>query len=263
MMYNPFYYNFFIPFMPPNCDKPPTLYSVLNSIVNGEKEESEYTKIKDLAKEGRSTIFDFEYPLSENINKEDFECMILNKFLMRRIGFETVNAFKIQLNVKLNEIMPMYNKLFDSLENWNLFTSGERTEKTGINENESENNSENNLSGSNSLTNQSSTQSNNISDRRFSDTPQNQLQNVQNGSYMTDYNYDQNNASASDSSTSNGTQTSTQTNSENSNSTNNYHEIIERTPADKISIYKEFQDNLKSIYTLIFNDLEILFYQLI
>ncbi len=53
------------------------------------------------------------------------------------------------------------------------------------------------------------------------------------------------------------------TNSENSNSTNNYHEIIERTPADKISIYKEFQDNLKSIYTLIFNDLEILFYQLI
>ena len=29
---------FFAPFIPPNCDKPPTVYAVLNSIVNGDKE---------------------------------------------------------------------------------------------------------------------------------------------------------------------------------------------------------------------------------
>ena len=44
------YYNglfMFYPFLPPNCNKPPTLYSVLNSIVNGDKDEDEYTKIKE------------------------------------------------------------------------------------------------------------------------------------------------------------------------------------------------------------------------
>ena len=80
------YYNglfMFYPFLPPNCNKPPTLYSVLNSIVNGDKDEDEYTKIKDLAKEGRSTIFNFDYPLTNNITKEKFETMILNHFLIQ------------------------------------------------------------------------------------------------------------------------------------------------------------------------------------
>ena len=111
------------PPLPNDISEPPTLYSLLESIVNFDALNK--TKIKDLAKMGRSTIFDFNYPLTSNISKEDFECMILNKFLMRRIGFDTLTAFKIQLNVKLNEIMPAYNKLFDSLNGWNLFNDGE------------------------------------------------------------------------------------------------------------------------------------------
>ena len=111
--------------------EPPTIYALLNSIVNYGKEESEQVKIKDLANAGRSTFFDFEYPLATGITKQEFECMILNHFLMRRIGFETVTAFRIQLNVKLNEIMPLYNKMFEALENWNIFDDGEITERTG------------------------------------------------------------------------------------------------------------------------------------
>ena len=98
----------------PDYNLPPTLYRLLNSIVNFDAEEQ--TKIKDLASAGRSDIFDFDYPLSDNIEKEDFEVMILNHFLMRRIGYDTLNAFKIALNVKLNEIMPIYNKMFDMLD---------------------------------------------------------------------------------------------------------------------------------------------------
>ena len=94
-------YFYCLPFLPTNCDKPPTIYSILNSIVNGDKDEEDYTKIKDLADEGRSTIFNFNYPLSAHITKKDFECMILNHYMMRRIGFETVTAFRLQLNVKL------------------------------------------------------------------------------------------------------------------------------------------------------------------
>ena len=89
----------FMPMIPTWNEKPPTLYSILESIVNYGTDDK--TKIKDLAKSGRETIFNFTYPLSNKVTKEDFECMILNHFIMRRIGFETVTAFRIQLNVKL------------------------------------------------------------------------------------------------------------------------------------------------------------------
>lgn len=253
MMIYPFSY-LFMPFIPPNCDKPPTVYSILNSIVNGDKEEDDYTKIKDLAKEGRSTIFNFDYPLSQYIDKEKFEIQILNHYLMRRIGFETVTAFRIQLNVKLNEIMPMYNKMFDSLENWNIFEDGETTIREGT---ENRTNESTNTS-SNTLENESSTTNEDIQDRRSSDTPQSKLENVRDGSYVTNYGYDTTTNNSHDTSSSNGTSNSNTTGKDD----NIYQETIKRSPADKIAILKEMQENIKSIYTLIYEDLDCLFYGL-
>lgn len=252
--------NYFLLFppLPPNCSKPPTIYTILESIVNPDvdlNESAPEVKIKDLAKEGRGTIFNFDYPLTDKISKEKFECMILNHFLMRRIGFETVTAFRIQLDVKLNEIMPLYNKMFDALENWNIFNDGEITEKTGTDNRIINNTTET----TNKLQNESTTNSSETSDRRNSELPQNQLELLRDGSYVSDYNYDQNNAESHDNSTSNGSSNS----SNNTKDDNNYHETITRTPADKIAIYKEFQENLKSIYGMIFKDLECLFYQVI
>lgn len=252
------YYNglfMFYPFLPPNCNKPPTLYSVLNSIVNGDKDEDEYTKIKDLAKEGRSTIFNFDYPLSEYIEKEKFETMILNHFLQRRIGFETVTAFRIQLDVKLNEIMPLYNKMFNALDNWEIFNDGEVTTRTGSDNTTTQNTN----NTSNSLSNQSTTSTTDTSDRRNSELPQNQLEDLRNGSYVTNYNYDTNTNSGQDTSTSTGSSQATNNGTDNKQ----YNETITRTPADKIAILKEMQENIKSIYTMIFKDLDCLFYQLV
>ena len=247
--------NYFLPFpfIPANCDKPPTIYSILESIVNYGKDDK--TKIKDLAKIGRETIFDFDYPLSENITKEKFECMILNHFLMRRIGFDTVTAFKIQLNVKLNEIMPLYNKIFDAIENWNIFTDGEITKRTGTDDRTIDSNSET----TNALENTSTTNSSDTSDRRNSELPQNQLESLRDGSYVSNYNYDQNSAESSDHSNSNGSSNSTNNTKDN----NKYNETIEKSPSDKIAILKELQENINSIYGMIFKDLECLFYQLL
>ena len=253
MMIYPFSY-LFMPFIPPNCDKPPTVYSILNSIVNGDKEEDDYTKIKDLAKEGRSTIFNFDYPLSQYVNREQFETQILNHYLMRRIGFDTVTAFRIQLNVKLNEIMPMYNKMFDSLENWNIFEDGETTIREGT---ENRTNESTNTS-SNTLENESNTTNEDIQDKRTSDTPQSKLENVRDGSYVTNYGYDTSNSESHDTSSSNGTSNSNTTGKDD----NVYQETIKRSPADKIAILKEMQENIKSIYTLIYEDLDCLFYGL-
>ena len=243
------------PFLPPNCDKPPTVYSILNSIVNGTKEPNEYTKIKDLAKEGRSTIFDFDYPLTQNVSAETFETMILNHYMMRRIGFDTVTAFKLQLNVKLNEIMPIYNKMFDSLENWDIFNDGEKQIRSGFDNRDSNSKSEN----INNLENNSNTNTTTTSDNRSSDTPQNQLEDVKNGNYVTQYSYDTNINSGTDNSTSVG---NSKTNS-NTSEKNNYEETITRTPADKISILKYMQTNIKNIYTMIFDELDVLFYGII
>ncbi|MBQ1550980.1 MAG: hypothetical protein IIZ67_02660, partial [Bacilli bacterium] len=60
--------------------------------------------------------------------------------------------------------------------------------------------------------------------------------------YMSDYTYNQGSIEGSDSRTTN--------------------ETITRTPADKIRIYKEFIENKESIMTMIFKDLDSLFYGL-
>ena len=236
-MYNIFEFTLLPQFVHAN-EKPPTIYSLLNSIVNFGKADAEKVKIKDLAKAGHTKIFDFDYPLTENIKKEDFEVMILNKFLMRRIGFQTLTPFQIQLNVKLNEIMPLYNKMFDALENWNIFNDGETVTRTQDETRKSK------------LNNTSNNNIEDISDRRYSDTPQSHLENIRDTSYVTDYNYDTNTTKSNNTTNSNG------------EDNNKIQEKIERTPADKITILKEMQENIKSIYSMIFKDLEELFYQI-
>ena len=91
MMYNNYFYPFLFPCMPTMINLPPTIYSLLESIVNYGKDEK--TKIKDLAKEGRTTFFDFDYPLTENITKEQFETMILNKFIIRIPKMQALFSF--------------------------------------------------------------------------------------------------------------------------------------------------------------------------
>ena len=229
-------------------EEPPTIYSLLNSYVNFSKEEK--IKISDLARAGRGAFFDFDYPLTDLITKEDFETLILNKFMMRRIGYETVTAFKLALNVKLNEIMPVYNKLFEALNGWNLF-DGEKTVRdlTSNRNGESESNttSETNVDGS----------INSISDRRFSNTPQNHIQDVKDGAYVSEYNYDTDNQT-------NSTDSNLSSKVTNESSDNgNEHEEVTHSVGDKLRIYQEFLQNRANIYSMIFKDLDELFYQVI
>lgn len=259
------YGGFLVPFVPCINERPPTIYSLLESIVNYGKDDK--TKIKDLASAGRTTIFDFDYPLSDKITKEDFEKMILNHFLMRRIGFETLTAFKIQLNVKLNEIMPMYNKLIDLLYSENGI--GEITKRQGFDnriiDNTSKTTNEDTSTTKNSMTNNSETSHTETSDRRESDTPQNQLENVRDGSYVTKYNYDTNTGNSQDTSTTNGNSQNTSNGETNTNSNtkdnNNYEETTSKI--NMFEIYSKLNEEIKNIYTMIFKDLECLFYQLV
>lgn len=265
-------YPFIYPIIPQYNQQPPTVYSILQSIVNYKKIPK--TKVKDLAKYGRDKIFDFDYPLTNKITKEDFECMILNHFMMRRIGFETVTLFSLQLDIKLNSIMPMFNKMFDMLDGWDVFNDGEITTKTGtvkdIQETSNIESRQNQVTSntSNTLENTASNTTNNLQDRRESDTPQNELSEIRDGNYVTKYNYDTSNTTSNDSANSTGTANTTSNENGQNQSTGNseknniYEETIKRTPSEKLELFKEFQTNLQNIYSLIFNELEDLFYQL-
>lgn len=244
LMYDNFLYNpLILPIIPTNRYNPPTLYTLLESMLNYGKDEK--IKIKNLAKEGRQQIFDFDYPLSSNIEKAEFEEKILNHFLTRRIGFETFTLFQIELNAKLNEIMPKYNKMFDEFVNWKIF-EGETITKTGSNitENESVSN----------LENSANNKTNNITDRRNSEMPQNRLQDIRDGNYLTDYNYDTAETTSNDNSKSNGTNKQ--------NNKNNYEETIIHTVNNKEEIMKNFE-TMTSIYTMIYKELDCLFFQVL
>ena len=263
MYNNPFW--FIPPFLPPDNNEPPTVYSLLESIVNYGKQDK--TKIVDLAKEGRSSIFDFSYPLTDKISKEQFETMILNYYMMRRIGYETLTAFKIQLNVKLNMIMPKYNMMFDSIANWDLFKDGrtitraiEKNEK-GSNVNTNESNTEN-VSSSSASNSGSGTSSDN---RKRSDLPQSELTNLDDNKYVSEYERNNGTTSNQATSTESASNTSESTGSSNNNyqSDSNVNEVTKYSQNDLVKLYEEFQNNLNHIYGLIFKDLDSLFYSLI
>ena len=205
--------------------KPPTLYAIMNSIANYDVEEK--TKIRNLAKATHEKIFDFEYPLSSKVNKEDFECQILNHFIMRRIGQETFTAFQIFLENKLNEILPYYNILFDSLADYNLFNDGEVITR---------NRTDNGTSSLNS-TNEIKT--------KFAEYPMNQLNDIDNNKYVTNQ------------TTNNGV------NESNGTSSNISRETETRSGIDKMDLYQKYLQTEKAkIMTLIYKDLDILFYGL-
>ena len=204
--------------------KPPTLYAIMNSIANYDALEK--TKIRGLAKATHEKIFDFDYPLSVKVNKEDFECQILNHFIMRRIGQETFTAFQIFLENKLNEILPYYNTLFDSLVDYNLFNDGEVITRNRLDNGTSTLSSENNVKS------------------RFSEYPLGQLNDIENGDYVT--NQTTNDGTMSNSGTTSNTISETET----------------RSNLDKMDLYQKYLSTRNSIMTMIYKDLDILFYGL-
>lgn len=219
-------------------EKPPTLKHILESIVNFDN--STPVGLSELAKLGRSKIFSFDYDLSEDLfTKEEFECSILNHFIKRRIGFETVGAFKLELEVKINEILPQINILIKTYKELNTY---------GLVNKEIRDKNELNYYTKNST---GSSTNNTEYDNRYSKTPQNRIEDVKDGSYVTDYTFN----------TTNNTNNSNL--EDNANDDLSLHEVVEKLNGDSVLKSLQMIENTKNIYTIVFNELECLFYNLI
>ena len=80
----------------------------------GLDESKGYDNVENIISKARKKIFDFQYPIFDDAYKPILETKILKHYYTREIGFETVGLWKLKLNALLNEIMPYYNKMYES-----------------------------------------------------------------------------------------------------------------------------------------------------
>ena len=98
----------------------------------GLEESKGWNDVDEIVENSRRKIFG-NYPIFDEQYRSILERKILKHYYMREIGFETVGLFKMKLNNKMNEIMPYYNKLYESelfeynpLEDTNIKTERDR-----------------------------------------------------------------------------------------------------------------------------------------
>ena len=153
----------------------------------GYEDSQGYEKVDDIIANSLDKVFDFDFPIFDENYRSVLETKILKHYYTREIGFETVGLWKHFMAVRLNEIMPKYNKLYKAeslgLDPFGNIDYTEQYEGEG--------------SGTNSNTNSGSI-SEDITDSRdserdwddtsmdkFSDTPQGAVTNLDNGTYLT------------------------------------------------------------------------------
>jgi hypothetical protein len=195
--------------------------------------------------------FDFQldkYPIFDENYRETLNNKILNHYFDAEIGFETAPLFRHYLLAKLNEIMPLYNIMYEKQKDLleNIFGNVNLTETfQGENSNNSnvENNSQSNSTGNSNMKN------------LFQDTPQGELDttSINNQKWATNLSLNENST--------NGNITDNSTSVGNSNGTNNYIKKIVGNNGGKynIELLKEIQNSIINIDIMIINELQDLF----
>lgn len=172
-----------------------------------------YKSINQIITDAIPKIFDFEFPIFDETYRSVLERKILKHYYTREICAETVGLWKHYLDMRLNEIMPYYNKLYESeLLAFNPFydvdlTKDHTAKGKSDTEHERNDNETNTLTRTDDLTRtdaftrtdnlkstsqDSGTQGESGSDVNkndhwdmYSDTPQGAITNVRNESYLT------------------------------------------------------------------------------
>ena len=117
--------------------------------LTGHDESEDYSSIDEIIEDALPIIFSFDFPIFDEEYREVLETKILRHYYTREIGCETYGLWKLRLQTKLNEIMPYYNKLYESelfkynpLYDVDMTTTnvGQKTgERTDVNQSETSN----------------------------------------------------------------------------------------------------------------------------
>ena len=157
----------------------------------GYDESQERDKVDEIIEAARPKIFDFSYPIFDVNYKPVLERKILNHYYTREISYETVGLWKLHLQAKMNEIMPMFNKLYEvQLLSYNplwdvdLTEDKTRTIDTDTSDSESRIGNSSAVSDGQSATQRAGETTDNGTSL-YSDTPQGQITNLAEGKYLT------------------------------------------------------------------------------
>jgi hypothetical protein len=206
----------------------------------GYTESQGYNDVDKIIAKARPKIFDFSYPIFDEAYRSVLETKIIRHYYTREIGSETVGRWKLFLQSEMNEIMPYYNKLYESeLIKFNPMNDVDiTTDHTRDNEGASENNTNTNY--------------NDDRWRYYHDTPQDGVEGIKSLRYLTEA---ERNTTESD--------TDTNSNAE-FTSTEDYLEHIKgkRSGITYSKMLQEYRDTLLNIDMMIINDLNDLFMML-
>ena len=87
-------------------------------------------ELRNLLKINNFEVFDFDYPIISQAWKTSFEDKFINRFYFNEIGLETPDRWKHYLKSLLNERMPYYIKLHETISqvpNWLSLSTLERS----------------------------------------------------------------------------------------------------------------------------------------
>lgn len=217
------------------------------------------SSVEEIIENSRNKIFNFAYPIFDESYRNVLENKILKHFYTREIGEETLGLWKLRLNTKLNEIMPFYNKLYNSeLLQFNpLYTVNFTTTRdiTGAS-----NRRENETIDDNS-TNSNNSAFNGTSWNMYSDTPQGAVTNLDNGTYLTNATKNTDNNTVNN--TGNATFDRTRGVTGSGDSTEHYLEtIVGYRGVNPSKMLQDYRDTFLNIDMQIINELDVLFMQL-
>lgn len=231
----------------------PRLYEIMQSLI-GTPDGS--TNPYVLAATARALIFDFNYDLHQE-TKQAFETNILEYFMMRRLGYETYTLWHIKFKNRILTILPKYNALFDyQAKAFSLIEADIRGKSYSIEHIYGSTNT-NTKNLSDALTHGLISQSNGTLDSRQSDTPQNNINEVQSGQYLSNYNYDQSSNRVANTGTDTTSHTGTDTNAHTGTDTDRYSEDLAST--EQLELLAKYQASIQNIYAQIYKELDPLF----
>ena len=218
-----------------------------------------FNQIDDVISNSWNKIFD-NFPIFDESYRSVLCSKILKHYYTREISAETVGLWQLWLNTRMFEIMPYYNKLYESaLIEFDPFKDTNYTRNHGGTfTGDTVRNGRSEIDVDNSVTSNGTSNSKNL----FSDTPQGAITNIENESYLTNATLikdtDTNTTNTDGNSTTQNTETTGITN------TDNWIETIvgKQSTVSYSKLLQEFRDTFLNIDVMIINDLSDLFMNL-
>lgn len=222
----------------------------------GLSESVGFNQIDDVISNSWNKIFD-NFPIFDESYRSVLCSKILKHYYTREISAETVGLWQLWLNTRMGEIMPYYNKLYESaLLEFDPFKDVNYSRNHGGTfTGDTRRNGRSDVSVDNSVTSNGTSNSKNL----FSDTPQGAITNIENESYLTNATLikdtDTNTTNTDGNSTTQNTETTGITN------TDNWIETIvgKQSTVSYSKLLKEFRETFLNIDVMIINDLSDLF----